>query len=170
MTKFLELSQCVYDERKQYYFEEDGSAFSDNGERAVFFARGVIETIKKLNWVPDVIHLSGWMASFIPLYLKTYYKNDSYFNDTKIILSVYNETDTPLEKNIGDILKFDGIEGLKNSSKPTFQSFVIESMKNVDLVIKGDEFLEGDLESAFNTLKGEKSEYLDSESIEKIYN
>lgn len=159
-----------YFKRKQYYFDEDGSAFGDNGERAVFFARGVIETIKKLNWVPDVIHLSGWMASFIPLYLNTYYKTDSYFNDTKMILSVYNETDTPLEKSMEDILKFDGIEGLEHLTKPSFQSFVMESMKNVDLVIKGDEFLDGDLDKAFNALKVEKSEYLDSESIEKIYN
>ena len=159
-----------YFKRKQYYFEEDGSPFADNGERAVFFARGVIETIKKLNWVPDVIHLSGWMASFIPLYLKTYYKNDSYFNDTKIILSVYNETDTPLEKNMGEILKFDNIAGYENLTDSSFQSFVKDAMKNVDLVIKGDEFLEENLETAFNELKGEKSEFLDGNSVEKIYN
>lgn len=159
-----------YFKRKQYYNEEDGTPFSDNGERAIFFARGVIETIKKLNWVPDVIHLSGWMASFIPLYLKTYYKNDSYFNDTKMILSIYNEADTPLEKNMGDLLKFDNIEGYEHLTNPSFQSFVKEAMKNVDLVVKGDEFLEKDLDKAFNELEVAKSEYLDLESIEKIYN
>lgn len=159
-----------YFKRKQYYFDDEGTAFGDNGERAVFFARGVIETIKKLNWVPDVIHLSGWMASFIPLYLKTYYKNDSYFKDTKMILSVYNEKDTPLEDNMGDILKFDSIDNFENISKLSFKNFVLESMKDVDLVIKGDEFLEGDLDKAFNALEVDKSEYLDADSIEKIYN
>ncbi|MFC6268205.1 glycogen/starch synthase [Frigoriflavimonas asaccharolytica] len=159
-----------YFKRKQYYFEEDGSPFIDNGERAVFFARGVIETIKKLNWVPDVIHLSGWMASFIPLYLKTYYKNDSYFNDTKMILSVFNETNTPLEKKMESILKFDNIEGYEDMENPTFQSFVKDAMKNVDLVIKGDEFLEKELDDMFNKIDGEKSEYIDIELIEKIYN
>lgn len=159
-----------YFKRKQYYFDDEGTAFGDNGERAVFFARGVIETIKKLNWVPDVIHLSGWMASFIPLYLKTYYKNDSYFKDTKMILSVYNEKDTPLEDNMGDILKFDSIDNFENISKLSFKNFVLESMKDVDLVIKGDEFLEGDLDEAFKALEVDKSEYLDADSIEKIYN
>lgn len=159
-----------YFKRKQYYFDEEGTAFEDNGERAVFFARGVIETVKKLNWVPDVIHLSGWMASFIPLYLKTYYKNDSYFKDTKMILSVYNETDTPIEKKMSDILKFDNIENFAHIPELSFQNFVLESMKDVDLVLKGDEFLEGNLDKAFNELEGEKSEYLDADSIEKIYN
>ena len=59
-----------YFKRKQYYFDDEGQPFPDNDERAIFFARGVIETIKKLNWVPDIIHFNGWMASFIPIYLK----------------------------------------------------------------------------------------------------
>jgi starch synthase len=159
-----------YFKRKQCYFDDDGKAFEDNGERAVFFARGVIETIKKLNWVPDVIHLSGWMASFIPIYLKNYYKNDSYFKDTKMILSVYNETNTPLEKAMPEILKFDQISDIENEKKITIQTFVMNAMKSMDLVIKGDEFLEGDLDAAFNQLETEKSEYIDIESIKKIYN
>ena len=65
-----------YFNRKAYYTDENGAFFEDNDERAVFFARGVIETIKKLNWVPDIIHFSGWMASFIPIYLKNFYKKD----------------------------------------------------------------------------------------------
>ena len=60
-----------YFKRKQYYHDDEGKPFGDNNERAIFFARGVIETIKKLNWVPDVIHLNGWMSSLIPIYLKT---------------------------------------------------------------------------------------------------
>ena len=95
---------------------------------------------------------------------------DCNFNDTKIILSVYNETDTPLEKNMGEILKFDNIAGYENLTDSSFQSFVKDAMKNVDLVIKGDEFLEENLETAFNELKGEKSEFLDGNSVEKIYN
>ena len=61
-----------YFKRKQYYFDDEGQPFEDNDERAIFFARGVIETIKKLNWVPDVIHLNGWMASFVPIYPVSY--------------------------------------------------------------------------------------------------
>ncbi|WP_027377662.1 glycogen/starch synthase [Kaistella palustris] len=158
-----------YFKRKEFYNEDDGETFTDNDERAIFFARGVIETIKKLNWVPDVIHLNGWMASFIPIYLKTFYKNDSYFNDSKLVLSVYNEEDQPLSDSIEEKLKFDNITGLAAFKKPSFQQFVIESMDLVDVVHKGDEFLQDNLDQAFANTKTAKSEYLDSESFDKLY-
>lgn len=159
-----------YFKRKQYYADEDGKTFDDNDERAVFFARGVIETIKKLNWVPDVIHLNGWMASFIPIYLKNYYKNDYYFNNTKLVLSVYNEEDAALNDSVEQILKFDNITDIKALENPRFQSFVIESMDLVDAVVKGDEFLEGDLDTAYANTKAEKMDYLDASSIGQVYN
>ncbi len=143
--------------------------FEDNDERAIFFARGVIETIKKLNWVPDIIHFNGWMASFIPIYLKNYYKTDSYFNDTQLVLSVYNEKDLSLGDNITEKLKFDNIENLKALEEPTIQSFVIESMNLVDTIVKGDEFLEEKLDKAFEESKTPKNEYVDGGSISEIY-
>src|SRR5690606_7225601 len=109
-----------YFKRKQLYFDDEEKAFEDNNERAVFFARGVIETIKKLNWVPDVIHINGWMASLIPIYLKTYYKDDTYFNDTKLVLSLYNETDAELGSNTKEILTFDNITELSSLDNPRF--------------------------------------------------
>lgn len=158
-----------YFKRKQFYVDDEGQPFADNDERAIFFARGVIETIKKLNWVPDVIHLNGWMASFIPLYLKTFYKNDSYFKDSKIVLSVYNEEDSELDASVEDKLKFDNITSLNSFTKPSFRQFVIESMDMVDVVVKGDEFLQESLEEAFNNTKTQKSDFLGAESIENLY-
>ncbi|MCQ4034296.1 glycogen/starch synthase [Kaistella montana] len=158
-----------YFKRKQFYADDEGNAFEDNDERAIFFARGVIETIKKLNWVPDVIHLNGWMSSFIPIYLKTFYKTDSYFKDSKIVLSVYNEEDTPLSPTVEEKMNFDNITSLQAFTKPSFQQFVIESMDMVDVVVKGDEFLQDKLDQAFNTTKTQKSEYLDAQSIETLY-
>ncbi|MDH6252637.1 starch synthase [Chryseobacterium sp. H1D6B] len=158
-----------YFKRKQYYFDDEGNPFEDNDERAIFFARGVIETIKKLNWVPDVIHLNGWMASFVPIYLKTYYKSDTYFKDAKIVLSLYNEKDVALDPKIGEKLQFDNISGLKALDNPSIQSFVNDSMNYVDMVVKGDEFLNGDLDKAFNETATPKSEYLDIDSINKLY-
>jgi starch synthase len=158
-----------YFKRKQYYFDDEENAFEDNDERAIFFARGVIETIKKLNWVPDVIHLNGWMASFVPIYLKTYYQSDAYFKDAKIVLSLYNEKNAALDAKISDKLKFDNISGLKALENPSFESFVIESMSYVDAIVKGDEFLDGDLDKAFNESETPKSEYLDLENINKLY-
>ncbi len=155
--------------RKQYYLDDDGESFEDNDERAIFFARGVIETIKKLNWVPDVIHLNGWMSSFIPVYLKTFYKNDSYFNDSKIVLSIYNEENALLSNSVEEKMKFDNITSLKAFKKPSFQNFVIESMDLVDVVVKGDEFLQDELDKAFNKTKTDKSEYLEAQSLAKLY-
>lgn len=158
-----------YFKRKQYYFDDEGAPFEDNNERAVFFARGVIETIKKLNWVPDVIHLNGWMASLIPIYLKTYYKDDSYFKDTKIVLSVYNEEDIPLKENTKEILEFDNISDLESLDNPTFLSFVNDSMNYVDVILKGNEFLEEKLDQAYGKAEADKSDYLNADSIAKVY-
>lgn len=158
-----------YFKRKQYYFDDEGNAFEDNNERAVFFARGVIETIKKLNWVPDVIHLNGWMSSLIPIYLKTYYKDDSYFKDTKVVLSVYNEDDIQLNQNTKEILEFDNISGLQSLDNPSFLNFVNDSMNYVDVIVKGNEFLEDKLEEAYGKAEAEKSDYLNADSIAKVY-
>lgn len=81
-----------YFRRKQIYREADGSFFADNGERAIFFARGVLETVKKLRWAPDVIHCSGWISHVLPLYLKKAYKDDPIFSQSKVVLSLYGDT------------------------------------------------------------------------------
>ena len=84
-----------YFRRKQIYRDEDGTFFPDNGERAIFFARGVLETVKKLRWAPDVIHCSGWISHVLPLYLKKAYKDDPIFSGAKVVLSLFD--DTPAE-------------------------------------------------------------------------
>lgn len=81
-----------YFKRKQVFCDENGKFFEDNGERAVFFARGVLETVKKLRWAPDIIHCQGWISQVLPLYLKKAYKDDPIFANSKIVLSIYNDT------------------------------------------------------------------------------
>lgn len=158
-----------YFKRKAYYQEDSGEIFQDNGERAVFFARGVIETIKKLNWVPDVIHINGWMSSLIPIYLKTFYKNDYYFKNTKLVLSLYNEPDLPLNSTIAQVLEFDQISGLKVAENPSAQQFLIDSMAYSDLVLKGDEFLEKELDEAYTASSAEKGDFVEPEAIDQVY-
>ncbi len=70
---------------------EDGTEYADNIERAVFYARGVLETVKKLRWVPDVIHCHGWISAAVPLYIKTAFRDDAPFAQTKVIFSAYDE-------------------------------------------------------------------------------
>ena len=80
-----------YFHRKQIYEDEEGKFFADNDERAIFFARGILETVKKLRWKPDVIHCNGWISYLVPLFLKKAYKNDPIFTDAKVVVSLYNE-------------------------------------------------------------------------------
>ena len=157
-----------YFKRKLYYKDENGEVFDDNDERAIFFARGVVETIKKLNWVPDVIHLNGWMASFVAIYLKNYYKTDSYFHDTRLVLSVFDEEDFLLSEIIADKLKFDGITDLKALEKTTVQNFIAESMELVDLVLRGEEELSETLDSALKNTKTPKVDF-NEEAIVDLY-
>lgn len=68
--------------------DEEGNEYADNGERAVFFARGVLETVKKLRWTPDIIHCQGWMSGVVPLYVKTAYHDEPSFANAKIVTSL----------------------------------------------------------------------------------
>jgi len=77
--------------RKSIFEDADGKAFEDNPDRMIFFCKGVIETVKKFGWAPDIVHCHGWMTSLIPLYLKTAYKSEPLFQNAKVITSVYNE-------------------------------------------------------------------------------
>lgn len=80
-----------YFHRKQIFTDENDAFFGDNDERAIFFARGVLETVKKLRWKPDIIHCQGWISHVLPLYLKKAYKDDPIFSDSKLVLSLYDE-------------------------------------------------------------------------------
>lgn len=76
-------------DRKAVLTDAKGDDFKDNDERAIFFARGVLETVKKLRWAPDLVHCHGWFTSIIPLYLKRAFQEDPLFHETKVIYSVY---------------------------------------------------------------------------------
>lgn len=79
-----------YFHRKYVFHDKEDRFYDDNDERAIFFCKGVLETVKKLGWSPDIVHCNDWMTSLIPLYLKTTYKNDPMFKDTKSVFTVYN--------------------------------------------------------------------------------
>lgn len=82
--------------------DEQGEDYPDNGERAIFFARGVLETVKKLRWVPDIIHCQGWMSAAVPFYVKTAYHDEPSFADTKVVTSLFTQN---LDKDLGDNFK-----------------------------------------------------------------
>lgn len=74
--------------------DENGNEYADNAERAIFYARGVLETVKKLRWIPDVIHCHGWMSAFAPIFIRTAFHDDPPFHDAKIVFSAYGNAPT----------------------------------------------------------------------------
>ncbi len=80
-----------YFTRRKMTEDEAGEEYPDNGERAIFFARGVLETVKKLRWTPDVILCQGWMAAAIPIYVKTAYHDEPTFNRAKVVTSLFEK-------------------------------------------------------------------------------
>lgn len=80
-----------YFQKRKMTQDEMGNDYPDNGERAIFFARGVLETVKKLRWAPDIIHCQGWMSAVVPFYVRTAYKDEPQFANTKIITSVFSD-------------------------------------------------------------------------------
>jgi starch synthase len=79
-----------YFQRKSVFLDKDEKFYTDNDERAIFFCKGVLETVKKLGWAPDIVHCNDWMTSLIPLYLKTTYKNDPTFKNVKSVFTIYD--------------------------------------------------------------------------------
>ena len=127
-----------YFKRKATFSDEDGTLYPDNDERAIFFAKGVVETVKKLNWVPDIIHVHGWMASMLPVYMKHYYKDEALFADTKIVTSVYSQSfDGTLDKDMLKKVLFDQVpEAAVNMLEtPDFESVMKAAIAHSDASI-----------------------------------
>ena len=100
-----------YFHRKNTIADEDGEEYEDNDERTIFFVRGVMETVKKLRWTPDVIHCQGWMTALAPLYIKKAFNDDPFFKHSKVVYSVFNdEFKKPFRSLFAERLLLEGIE------------------------------------------------------------
>ncbi|GBU06850.1 glycogen synthase [Bacteroidales bacterium] len=130
-------------QRKYTVADAEGNEFEDNDERCIFYARGVMETVKKLRWVPDLIHCHGWMTALAPLYIKQHYKDDPCFKNSKVVYSIYNdEFKSPLRPSFLEKLKIDGIldehiKGLEGSAD--FAALSALAIDYSDGIIQGSE-------------------------------
>lgn len=145
-----------YFQRKAVFENRDGESFEDNDERSIFFVKGVLETVKKLGWSPDIIHCHGWMTGMLPLYLKTAYKDDPIFSDTQVVYSVYDQNPAgTLSKDLQKKVAFDGIdpaliEVLKDSDYNNIHQLAVTE---ADGVIMGSEQVDGSLETYIKGLE-----------------
>ncbi|PQB05661.1 glycogen/starch synthase [Aureitalea marina] len=161
-----------YFKRKSTYTDEDGKLFDDNDERAIFFAKGVIETVKKLNWAPDIIHVHGWMASLLPLYLKNYFSNEPLFENSKVVTSVYNHGfNGDLAADCVDKIKFDGIEQdqIEDLKEPNYTNLMKVAINNSDALIIGSEELPAELSKVLMETDKPVLKYHSKEDFSEAY-
>jgi starch synthase len=78
--------------RKSVFADENDQFFEDNGLRAVLFCKGALETVKKFGWPPDIIHCSGWMTGLIPMYIRSAYKKEPVFSNSKVVFTIGETT------------------------------------------------------------------------------
>jgi starch synthase len=160
-----------YFKRKAVFTDEDDNLFSDNDERAIFFAKGVIETVKKLNWAPDIIHVHGWMASLLPLYLREFYKEEPLFTESKIVTSLYNSGfEGTLNADLASKVKFDLNESDKISTieTPNHTNILKSAIENSDAIIHGSETISDELSSFIEAQEMPVLEY-ESENLKEYY-
>ena len=131
-----------YFHRRSVFFDKENKFHADNDERAIFFCKGVLETVKKLGWSPDIVHCNDWMTSLIPMYMKTTYKKDPVFKDAKSVFSIYNNSfDHKFEDSLLDKVKMLDIEDamLTPLASADFAGFVKIGMQFADVVVKAQE-------------------------------
>ncbi len=148
-----------YFHRKSVFFDKEDNFHPDNDERAIFFCKGVLETVKKLGWAPGIVHCNDWMTSLIPMYLKTTFKNDPVFKDAKTVFTVYNNPfKHKFEGNIIEKVKMIDIEDsmLSNLKSADYAGFIKIGAEYADAVIKSDEDCSATLDQLFAEFQSNK--------------
>ena len=96
--------------QRKYTIADENGEFDDNEDRSIFFVRGVLETVKKLRWTPDIIHCHGWMTALTPIYIKRAFNTDPFFKNSKVVYSVYaDDFQKPFSDRFAQKLQLDGI-------------------------------------------------------------
>lgn len=136
-------------QRKHTISDDNGNEYEDNDDRSIFYVRGVLETVKKLRWIPDVIHCHGWISALTGLYIKRMYADDPCLKDAKIVYSIYGDDfKTPFRKGFASKLKMDGakdsdLKGIKADT--SFTGLTKLAIDFADGVIQGSETINQDV-------------------------
>ena len=143
-----------FTKKKYTVYDNNGKFCEDNDYRIVFFNRGVIETLKKQSWSPDIIHCNGWMSALMPLFIKRAYKDNPLFNESKVVYSIYNDSfNETLREGFEKKVKLPGISAkdLKQLKEPNYVNLTKSAIDLSDGIIIGSE-----------TIHPEIAEYLKS--------
>jgi starch synthase len=157
--------------RKNTTTDEDGNDYTDNDERSMFFCRGVLETVKKLGWQPDVIHCHGWMTSLMALYIKKLYNKDPHFTDTKVVYSIYNDGfNKNWDARFADKLKFDGFddEVVSQMQDTSYENITRVISQYADGINIASETISPELQKIYDDATCLKQEYVAEENQTKV--
>jgi starch synthase len=158
--------------RKAVVSDKEGKFFEDNDERALFFCKGALETVKKLGWKPDIIHCHGWMTALAPMLIRKVFNEDPHFENSKIVYSPYSvpgpkKFDSKLrEKLIYEELQPEDISVLES---PTMENFHRSAMQYADAVVKGSPDLDKGVLKAIEESGLDTLEYCGEEGYEPKY-
>jgi starch synthase len=161
-----------YFQRKAVFRDTKKKFFKDNDDRTIFFCRGVLETVKKLGWSPDVIHCHGWMSSLVPALVKNSYKDDPIFKDSKVVYSIYDDHfEEDLNEDYSRKALMDGMTAshLKELKNPNWESMMLNAINQSDAVIQGTEDLHASLKSAIKKSQKPFLDYQDPETYMDAY-
>lgn len=138
-----------YFHRKSVIKDSKGNFYKDNDERMIFFARGVIETVKKLRWSPDIIHCHGWFTGLVPIYIKKSYQDEPLFSDSKVIFSAYNNSlNDTFNDDFAAKIQYNGIDDndIRDMKDPSFTNLVGLAFQYSDGIIRGSEKFDSSVE------------------------
>ncbi len=162
-----------YFKRKFMFRDQNDVFFEDNDERAVFFSKGVMETVKKLGWAPDVIHCHGWFSSLVPLFVRTVYKDSPIIRESKIIFSLYDDGFTEhLREGYEEKVKMNGLgkEDFGHYLKGDYVSLMKGAIERSDALIIGSPEINAEVLEFAKASGKPMLDYLDSEDYYNTYN
>ncbi len=146
--------------RKFVFNDENEKWYDDNGIRSIFFCKGALEMVKKFGWPPDIIHCSGWMSGLIPLFLKTAYKKEPVFSNSKVLFTVGQNTfkeklGAAFLKNsmINSLIKEKDQEPYKDNNN---LAMLGGGASYADAISFGDDKVDKKLLESFSKVKGKK--------------
>lgn len=162
-----------YFQRKHVFTDSNNKFYEDNDERAIFFCRGAIETVKKLGWSPDVVHCHGWMSSLVPAYLKTIYKDDPTFKNSKVVYSVYEDDfATALNEDFASKAMMKGMtaENTAAYAKGTNTALNLGAISYSDAIVFACENINEEVLKFVKKVNKPTLEYISTSDFENYYN
>lgn len=162
-----------FTKKKYTAYDSNGKFCEDNDNRLVFFNRGVLETVKKQSWSPDLVHCHGWMSALMPLFIKRAYKDNPLFNESKVVYSIYDDTfKETLRDDFDKKVKLPGIttKDLKYYKNPNYLNLTKAAIDFSDGIIIGSEKINPEIEKYLKTCKKPILEYQPNDNYAEVYN